>query len=93
LRTRFTDLPAGWTFFPTIGYSFSEAQGDIISATNNFYVIDEFGFNPITNNLGNSLSLAQSGSLNVGGAGACRLLLQLRMEAARLSCCWAGLRA
>ncbi len=69
-----TRLPAEWTFFPTIGYSFSESQGDILSATNGFFIIDEFGFNPISNNLGNSLSLAQSGAVNLGGADTLRLV-------------------
>jgi hypothetical protein len=58
-------LPAAFTQRPSIGYGLAESQGDVAAASSGQYAVGEFGYNPISNNLGLSGAAGASDSLNV----------------------------
>jgi hypothetical protein len=68
--------PLGWlaaitaeqTILPTLSYGLAEARGDLFSASNGLWGNAEFGYNPVSNNLGASTSSGSTNSLNVGSS-------------------------
>lgn len=53
--------------FPTLSYGQAKAQGDLLPSTGGGWANAEFGYNPISNNLGASISTGSSNSNNLGG--------------------------
>ncbi|KIZ00686.1 hypothetical protein MNEG_7274 [Monoraphidium neglectum] len=56
------------TLRPTIAYGLAESRGDLLSASGGTYGAAEFGYNPLSNNLGASFSTGSSNSVNVDDA-------------------------
>lgn len=54
------------TQFPTLSYGLAEGRGDALSTSNGAWGTLEFGYNPLSNNLGTSISSGTTDSLNVG---------------------------
>jgi hypothetical protein len=59
---------AAQTLYPTLTYGLAESQGDAYSTSNGAWGSAEFGYNPISNNLGASFSVGSAGSSNVASA-------------------------
>jgi hypothetical protein len=49
-----------------VGYGLAEGKGDLLSTSSGQWAIGEFGYNPISNNLGASLAAGTSDALNLG---------------------------
>lgn len=60
--------PTEFSIFPTLSYGLAEGKGDALSTSNGGWLNGEFGYNPINNNLGASVSAGTSNSANVGSA-------------------------
>jgi hypothetical protein len=55
----------GATAFPTLSYGAAESKGDLLSQSNGIWGNAEFGYNPLNNNLGASVSSGTTGSANI----------------------------
>lgn len=60
--------PTEKTFFPTLSYGLAEAKGDALSTSNGGWANAEFGYNPLNNNLGGSVSTGSANSGNTLGS-------------------------
>lgn len=56
------------TRYPTLSYGLAEAKGDLFSTSNGIWGNAEFGYNPLNNNLGASVSTGTANSANTDGA-------------------------
>jgi hypothetical protein len=61
-----TPLSIASTLRPTVGFHFGEARGAAASGTAGGYLVGEFAYNPIANQLGGSVAGGSSGTGNVG---------------------------
>lgn len=61
---------AAQTAFPTLSYGAAAANGDLVSSSNGAWGNAEFGYNPISNNLGASVSTGTTGSTHLAGSDA-----------------------
>jgi hypothetical protein len=55
------------SFYPTLSYGAADGKGDLISTSNGAWGNAEFGYNPLNNNLGGSVSTGTAGSTTLGG--------------------------
>lgn len=56
---------SGATAFPTLSYGAAESKGDVLSQSGGVWGNAEFGYNPLNNNLGASVSSGTAGSANI----------------------------
>ncbi|KAF8058910.1 inosine triphosphate pyrophosphatase [Scenedesmus sp. PABB004] len=66
--TAYTQIPLllQQTLFPTLSYGLAEARGDALSSARGGWANGEFGYNPLSNNLGLSVSTGSTNADNVG---------------------------
>ena len=66
---------------PTVGFGLAEGKGDLLSTSSGQWALGEFGYNPISNNLGASLAAGTSDALNIANGdsldGQCKWALLL----------------
>jgi hypothetical protein len=55
------------SFYPTLSYGGADGKGDLFSTSNGAWGNAEFGYNPLSNNLGGSVSTGTAGSTTLGG--------------------------
>lgn len=53
---------------PTLSYGLAEARGDLLSKSDGIWGNAEFGYDPLSNNLGASASAGTANSANIAGS-------------------------